>query len=349
MKKIYIIFGSFEIFGNPRSFLSGLKRGFNNFLIVPFKELKEKRNLKIFGKKIAYGTKSFAISIVFGVFNAIISIVESLARYLDYFTFDQKFRYTRQKLRDTGINGIVDGVVIGFVALKFAFVDTVLSFYTIPRVLFLEKVLWKCILIAPIRIVFSTAFKPPLGFYDFVFYFLKVRAPHQGLINTILPDYSMLRFRMRPPRIFGQDQLIIPYNYDHAVGNDYIRRLGYKVTEDEEYKYFLSGSFRVNGSNKNFALVLTDRQLYVVVVKKYDVKRYVCLKIHKLRSIELQEADAGGFSSIDIHTHVPAINGKNFVRISKIDRRLAHELVQNIEQLMASLRMEIEVKTHSHK
>jgi len=308
---------------------------------VPFKELKEKRNLKIFGKKIAYGTKSFAISIVFGVFNAIISIVESLARYLDYFTFDQKFRYTRQKLRDTGINGIVDGVVIGFVALKFAFVDTVLSFYTIPRVLYLEKVLWKCILIAPVRIFFSTAFKPPLGIYDFVFYFLK------GLINTILPDYSMLRFRMRPPRIFGQDRLIIPYNYDHAVGNDYIRRLGYRVTEDEEYKYFLSGSLRVDGSSKNFALVLTDRQLYVVVVKKYDVKRYASLKLHQLKAVELHGPDGGGLCAVELHTHVPAVHGKSCVRVGRLDGRLAQELVQNLAQLMASLRMDLEVKTHA--
>lgn len=119
MKNMYIIFGSFEIFGNPRSFYSGLKKGFSNFLIVPFKEFKEKRNLKIFGKKIASGTKSLAISVVFGVFSAIISIVESLARYLDYFTLDQKFRYNRQKQREKGINGIVDGIVIGFIALKF--------------------------------------------------------------------------------------------------------------------------------------------------------------------------------------------------------------------------------------
>lgn len=64
-------------------------------LIVPFKEFKEKRNLKMFGKRMVLGTKSFAVSIFVGLFNAAVSIIESLARYVDYFTFDQKFRYTR--------------------------------------------------------------------------------------------------------------------------------------------------------------------------------------------------------------------------------------------------------------
>ena len=116
---MYKIFGSFEIFGNPSSFFLEIKRGFNSFLIVPFKELKQKRNLKNFSKKIASGTKSFAISIILGTFNAIVSIIESLTRYIDFFTFDQKFRYHRQKLRDVGINGIVDGAVLGLKTLRF--------------------------------------------------------------------------------------------------------------------------------------------------------------------------------------------------------------------------------------
>lgn len=119
MKRMYKIFGSFEIFGNPSSFIGELKKGFHNFLIVPFRELKEKRNLKQFGRKIAIGTKSFAISIVVGLFNAITSIVDSFMRYIDYMTFDQKFRYLRQKLRDSGINGLWDGMVLGIKSLYF--------------------------------------------------------------------------------------------------------------------------------------------------------------------------------------------------------------------------------------
>lgn len=113
MKKMYKIFGSFEIFGNPSNFIGELKKGFHNFLIVPFRELKEKKNLGQFGRKIALGTKSFALSIVVGLVNAITTIVDSFMRYIDYMTFDQKFRYLRQKLRDSGINGIVDGLILG--------------------------------------------------------------------------------------------------------------------------------------------------------------------------------------------------------------------------------------------
>ena len=113
MKRIYKIFGSFEIFGNPSNFIGELKKGFHNFLIVPFRELKDKRNLKQFGKKIALGTKSIILSIVVGFLNAIASIVDSLMRFVDYLTLDPKFRYLRQKLRDSGINGMVEGLVLG--------------------------------------------------------------------------------------------------------------------------------------------------------------------------------------------------------------------------------------------
>ena len=118
MKQLYKLFGSFEIFGNPSSFFNEIRNGFKNLLVVPFKELKEKRNLKIFGKRMVLGTKSFAVSILFGLFSAAVSIIESVARYIDYFTFDQKFRYKRQKLLDIGINGFLDGVVLGLKSFR---------------------------------------------------------------------------------------------------------------------------------------------------------------------------------------------------------------------------------------
>lgn len=110
---MYKIFGSFEIIGNPISFIGEIKKGVSNFLIVPFRELKEKKNLRTFGMKIMYGTRSFALSILVGLFNAITSIVDSIMRSIDYLTLDRRFRYQRQKLRDSGISGLLDGFILG--------------------------------------------------------------------------------------------------------------------------------------------------------------------------------------------------------------------------------------------
>lgn len=110
---MYRIFGSFEIFGNPSNFIGELKKGVSNFLIVPFRELKEKKNLKNFGMKIMNGTKSFALSVVVGIFNVIASIVDSIMRSIDFLTLDRRFRYLRQKLRDSGISGLKDGFTLG--------------------------------------------------------------------------------------------------------------------------------------------------------------------------------------------------------------------------------------------
>jgi hypothetical protein len=267
MKRVYTIFGSFEIFGNPSSFFSELKKGFYNFLIVPFNELKEKKGLKSFGKKVAVGTKSFAVSIVKAIFNFSVTIVESIIRYVDYFTWDDQFRYTRQKLRDKGVSGVVDGVRLGFQIFRFgrhpfdsAVTDSLLSVCRISKYLYLEKGLFRTIVQAPIKIILSLALKPPLGTYDFFFCCFK------GIIMEIFSDNSSLKFRRRPPRIFGEANLIIPYNYDHAVGNDYIKRLGYKVSKNEEFKYFETSHFRINGTKHQYAIIMTDKLLYAVIV-----------------------------------------------------------------------------------
>lgn len=125
---MYRIFGSFEIFGNPSNFIGEIKKGVSNFLIVPFRELKEKKNLKNFGMKIMHGTKSFALSIVVGIFNVITSIVDSIMRSIDFLTLDRRFRYLRQKLRDSGISGLFDGFVLGLKSLYLGRVEMIKRF-----------------------------------------------------------------------------------------------------------------------------------------------------------------------------------------------------------------------------
>ena len=211
------------------------------------------------------------------------------------------------------------------------------SFYTIPKNLYIQSGTLTTVLQTPYRILFSTVFKPPLGCYDFIFCIIK------GIGTTIFPDYSMLRFRRRPPRIFGEDGLLIPYNYDHAVGNDYILRLGYKVTDNEEFKHFESAHFRLNGKTANFAIILTDRRLYIVVVKQYTVERYCQVKLHRLKSVEVKEM-FDGTAEVDVRLHVRNEDGKILYKMTRMEIPKAKEFVQNIRRVMETLRMDIDVK-----
>jgi hypothetical protein len=203
--------------------------------------------------------------------------------------------------------------------------------------LYVEKGLFKAIIQSPILIILSTVFKPPLGVYDFAYCFIK------GVGTAIFPDYSMLRFRRRPPRIFGEDGLIIPYNYDHAVGNDYIRRLGYSVTDSEEFKYFDRGDWKINGKRDHFAVILTDRRLYVVIIKKYNVKRFAMVKLHKIKSAEIEEK---GFNQaeVTIHTHVKNEDGKHTYKVTRMDLIKGREFVSMLKEVMQTLQMDIEIK-----
>lgn len=165
----------------------------------------------------------------------------------------------------------------------------------------------------------------------------------------ILPDYSSLRFRKRPPRIFGEDQLILPYNYDHAVGNDYLSRLRYKVSQDEQYKLFVTGRFRVNGTSNEYAIILTDRLIYIVILKKYDVKKCTEIHLHKLKMVEVERQEPKEEFSVEIFTHVPVMSGKTSLKISRLAERHALEIVEGIRSVMAALKMEIEVRAQTTK
>ena len=161
------------------------------------------------------------------------------------------------------------------------------------------------------------------------------------MINTVIPDHSSRRFRRRPPRIFGEDHTIIPYNYDHAVGNEYVRRLGYKVSENEEFKYVDWGYFRVNGKSDNYAIVLTDCKLYIVIVKTSDVKKFCHLKLHTLKKVELiLDVDS---AMVNLHTHVNVSLNTTVIQISRIDAVKAEDFFLSLKQVMAELQMDIEV------
>ena len=137
------------------------------------------------------------------------------------------------------------------------------------------------------------------------------------MINAVIPDYSTRKFRRRPPRLFGEDELIIPYNYDHAVGNEYVKKLGYKMKENEQFKYVDQAHFKVNGSSHTFALIVTDCRLYIIIVKEYDVEKYCRLKLHTIKKVKLtlDETDDGQ-TTVDIFTHVTVQNSKTLIHLT---------------------------------
>lgn len=157
-----------------------------------------------------------------------------------------------------------------------------------------------------------------------------------------MPDPSSKRLRKRPPRIFGEDQLIIPYNYDHSMGNEYIKRIGLKVSTTEEFKYVDLAEFRINGKSANFCLALTDRKLYIIKVKEYDVRRFTEIKLHKFKSIEWVSREEDK-SNLDIHTHVPIDQSRTVFHFTRMDSVKASDLVKNLKQVMDSLSMEMQV------
>lgn len=161
----------------------------------------------------------------------------------------------------------------------------------------------------------------------------------------VLPDLYSRRFRKRPPRIFGEDQLIIPYNYDHSVGNEYIRKLGYKVKTSEEFQWVENDCFRVNKKLAEFCMVLTDRNLYIIRVKRDGVSRFTEAKLHKLKQLDIYQNQENN-TSVDIVGIVPIHGAHSVINLSDLNAAVAKELVDNLHRVMNSLNMDIQIRLH---
>lgn len=164
-------------------------------------------------------------------------------------------------------------------------------------------------------------------------------------MSTLIPDMYSKRFRKRPPRIFGEDQLIIPYNYDHSVGNEYIHKLGYKVKPSEEFKWVENDWFKVGRKQANFCLVLTDLKLYIVRIKRFGVVRLTDVKLHKLKQLDVFEKQDNHIN-IDIVGYVPISGQHKTIHLAKMDASVAKELADSLQRVMATLNMDLQVKLH---
>ena len=66
--------------------------------------------------------------------------------------------------------------------------------------------------------LFSLFIKPTVGMYDLLLIIL------EGLKNEALYEEHIMDTRSRPPRTFGDNNLLIPFDFVKAMGEDIIKR-----------------------------------------------------------------------------------------------------------------------------
>lgn len=74
--------------------------------------------------------------------------------------------------------------------------------------------------------------KPTVGIYDLLITII------DGIKNSAVFEEHIMDTRYRPPRIFGDDNQLIPFDFIPAIGSDLIRRFKLKVIEGESILFF---------------------------------------------------------------------------------------------------------------
>lgn len=74
--------------------------------------------------------------------------------------------------------------------------------------------------------------KPTVGLYDLLTTII------DGIKNTAVYEEHIMDTRYRPPRIFGEDNQLIKFDFKDAIGTDIIRRFKLKKFDGETILFF---------------------------------------------------------------------------------------------------------------
>jgi len=93
-----------------------------------------------------------------------------------------------------------------------------------------------------------------------------------GIKNSAKYEEHIMETRTRPPRLFGENQLVVSYDWGAATAQDVIRRLKNTKRYDHEkiliYDEIKVAKFPKRRSTANYQVILTDvRFLYAKVMK----------------------------------------------------------------------------------
>lgn len=117
--------------------------------------------------------------------------------------------------------------------------------------------------------VIGVIIKPTVGIYDLLITII------EGIKNTAVYEEHIMDTRYRPPRIFGENNLLIPFDFVPAIGTDILRRVliiikiqfKLKPIDGETILFFDLITLNAGSRRSDIAeVVLTDiRVVYVVV------------------------------------------------------------------------------------
>eukprot|EP01017_Pseudomicrothorax_dubius_P040579 TRINITY_DN6368_c0_g1_i1.p1 TRINITY_DN6368_c0_g1~~TRINITY_DN6368_c0_g1_i1.p1 ORF type:complete len:660 (-),score=168.22 TRINITY_DN6368_c0_g1_i1:93-2072(-) len=294
------IFGAIDILGNPANLISNISTGLQD-IFIPFVELVSGRG-KDFTKSLADGTFSFVRHSLKGVYTTVNKIIGTFMQLLATLTTDKDYIQKRHRMKNRTIRSIKEGIFFGFKNFLQVIWGTIAGVIRCP---------WKEIKKRGCLIGFFTGIyqaaagiviKPIVALYDLL------HSIFEGLRNSALYEEHVMETRTRPPRIFDENQVLIPYDFMTVMSKDLLRKSKFKNYEGEKIIFYDELKFTNKKKNTVYAkVILTESRFFFIEGKRsYS---WTKVKLYQISDVEYKPS----LQKIELRLQVPMKNGSKSV------------------------------------
>ncbi|CAD8180234.1 unnamed protein product [Paramecium pentaurelia] len=281
LTQIYKLLGSFEIFGNPVSLISNLGTGVIDMFYEPIYALVTGKSGYKVGEKFFTGAVTLIHTSITGVYKTVNTIIGTIMKILDQMTLDKKYMSERSNRLNRAIKNFREGLIIGFTNFGKILFQTIIGVLERP-ITGINDGGFLGFLLGIYQGIMGIIIKPTVGIYDLLITII------EGIKNTAIYEEHIMDTRYRPPRIFGDNNQLIPFNFKHAIGTDIIRRFKLKVIDGESIIFFDQLNISDGQKKKQEAqIVLTDSR--IVYVLSHSSIHCDKIMIYKIKSMKYKE------------------------------------------------------------
>jgi hypothetical protein len=279
---MYTAIGSMDLIGNPVGLFNDLDTAVFDLFYEPFEGIT--KSPEDFTKGIAKGSLSFIKHSIHGTFNTASKVTQSIGNGMSYLTMDMEFIQSRTKSQAEKPKHIGDGFWSGTSSMASSMLDGATGIFVKPVQGANEegfsgfmKGIGKGIIGIPV--------KPLTGIFDLA------TKTTEGIRNTTTYFDSQEIHRIRKPRIFGRNGMLIPYDEKSVEGVEILKQItnGMKNVKYKTHEYL----------SPFYILYLTNLKLYYL--QKYN-DTYIIEWEHPYNELE----------RLDLSQ-----NNKLFIRLSK--------------------------------
>eukprot|EP01132_Coremiostelium_polycephalum_P006743 gene6743-8360_t len=250
IKQFYNILGSIDIIGNPVGLFRNFGTGVHDFFVEPAQGLV--KSPQDFGKGLAKGTSSLVKNSVYGTFNTISKITNTIGTGVATLSFDDQYLQERKIQQAKKPKHIGEGLAMGGIGLGKGIFQGITGIVTKP-VEGAKKDGFGGFAKGLVQGVVGVAIKPTTSIVDFA------TKTTEGIKNTT--NLQVECYRVRPPRCIDKDKVLRPFNQVESEGWLLLKTVHKGKHANDNYIWH-------HVINEDQTVILSDQRLILIKNKK---------------------------------------------------------------------------------